>query len=472
MSDHKIENIFFATGQYHWENQSIQVNLSGRYISYSQDPVKIQVWSDDHRVNDLFDNSMRYPYHVWFEGKTDNGKQVLMQFIKPTQISGQNHLEATVGVFIFGDLYHTVKPENSLFIHAKVTAAPFIVPEITYSQNFDGTITKVFDEKKRSGINWKNSHGEVRLIDNYEYTKSKSDDDVLLRIKTNSLFFTFQPNKDIIMRELLLDLPMLLLDDLNLLSFIGRKRIVCTEASIRLKSSDAKITTEVRYHTWPGFYNLPAEQGIMRSLIVPKFLQEGVFDTIFKNYSNCKFKNIIERTIPYLITSYEDGYQETHLINAYAALESMVNGIGKYFKKELILNNNEFRNISKKIRELIRGEFSDKQIVDDLLKKIPELKRRSFLDIFLFLLREQDVNSEYIWPPNIDEREEWQNILKRRHLLIHSGKINPGNICTYDLNRVQKLVELWILRLIDCPYDAINKYSFWRNAPIHKILHQ
>jgi hypothetical protein len=342
-----------------------------------------------------------------------------------------------------------------------------------YSQSYDGTISRIGnDEKERLGIRWETARGKFQLIDNYEYiSETQNNQPITLQIQNNSLFISYVPSVSSDIKSILYQLPQFLDDDFSLLSFIGRQRIVCYEATASIDDNKTKFKAFCRYKSWRGFYNLPSDQSFLRSLIRPKALQEGVFDHLLKAFQSSPYKAIIAKTIPYLITSYEDGYVETHLVQAYAALESMVDGIGETLNQSYLLGNGPFDKLAGKIRELIRAEVNDSDIAQGIIKKLPELRRKSFLDRLLFLLEAQKINTELIWPPETDEAKEFHELLKRRNLLIHTGSVGQGDISLFDLNRVQKLVELWILKLLDCPDDAINEYSLWQGAPINKILH-
>ncbi|PWB53892.1 MAG: hypothetical protein C3F13_08275 [Anaerolineales bacterium] len=472
MINYQTNNNFFAQGLYHSGQKSVPVQLTGNYKSFSDDPVDIQVWSEENDAIEVFDSSMRYPYSIWFDGKTEMGESLWMMGIRPYQITGSNHLDGSVDIFIKGNLEATSKPNQTIHVHAITSQSPVILPEWRYIQSYDGTTTRLGDEVERNGINWENNQGKAKLIDYYEFVNAdKNDRHTSIKIRTNSLFLTIIPIIETEIKAILFQLPRFLYEDLNLLSFIGRKRIVCTEATARISDDNSNSYAYARYRTWGGFYNLPSEQNFLRPLIHPRLLQQGVFSNLISTYKASPYKKIIDRTIPYILTSYEDGYVETHLVNAYAALESMVDGIGSFYEQDHLLGKRSFKHLSSKIKDLITQEILDIDIANGISKKIPELNRRSFLDRLLFLLNIQGVNTSLVWPPNIDESKEFQEIITRRNLLIHTGLIDRGDLCDFDLNRVQKLVEIWILKLLDCPDEKVNLLSLYRDAPINKILH-
>lgn len=472
MIDYQTVNQFYAKGEFSFSGSTIPAELNGKYKSYSNDAVEFNLWSDASEAPIIFDASMSFPYNVSFVGKTEHGESIQLLGIKPNAIVGFNHLEGDARVFIKGDVDYIVKPGETLSIYSIVTPTTLIFPDWTYLRNYDGTITTIGTETERIGIPWNINNGTARLIDRYEYVDGNDkDENVTLRIQTNSLVLTIHPEVETEIKAIFLQLQKLMFEDLSILSFIGRKRISLIEANASVEVDGKVKSAFARYRTWGGFYNLPSDQSQLRQLIMPRSLQDGVFKTLVENYRISPYKSVIDRTIPYLLTSYEDGYVETHLNNAYASLESMVDGIGSKFNQEFLIRSNPFKRLSKKIENLVKQEVEEAEIADGIIKKIPELRRRSFLDRLIFLLDNQSVNTKLIWPPGIDEPTEFHELLKRRNLLIHTGTMDQGETWRFDLNRVQKLVELWILKLLDCPESAINEYSLWRDAPIHKILH-
>lgn len=472
MIDYQAVNQFYAKGEFSFSGSTIPAELNGKYKSYSNDSIEFNLWSDAKDALEIFHAAMEYPYNVSFVGKTEHGESIQLLGIKPNAIVGINHLEGDGRLFMKGDVDYIVKPGETLSIYSIISPTPLIFPDWSYSLSYDGTITKFGTDRERIGIPWNINNGTARLIDRYEYVEGNDkDENVTLRIQTNSLVITLHPEVETEIKTIFLQLQKLMFGDLLLLSFIGRKRISLIEANARLKVDGKVKSAFARYRTWGGFYNFPSDQSQLRQLIKPGSLQDGVFETLVENYRISPYKSVIDRTIPYLLTSYEDGYVETHLNNAYASLESMVAGIGSIFNQEFLLGSNPFKRLSKKIENLVQQEVEEAEIANGIIKKIPELRRRSFLDRLLFLLDQQRVNTKLIWPPGIDEPKEFHQLLTRRNLLIHTGTMDQNETWRFDLNRVQKLVELWILQLLDCPVDAINEYSLWRGAPIHKVLH-
>lgn len=120
------------------------------------------------------------------------------------------------------------------------------------------------------------------------------------------------------------------------------------------------------------------------------------------------------------------------------------------------LSSKEFRELRKKLEVFIKDNISGEDAREGIIKKLGELNRRPILDRLLFLLRKYDVPVGKIWTSNTDVETELGKIIRRRNLYIHQGRIDDFKQYYDDYSKLRILVELWILRLLDCPDDSIN----------------
>jgi hypothetical protein len=471
MFDYQPEDQLFATGKIHVADKNAIVNLSGSYKQNSSSPVEFTIWTDKSDVGELFDLAMRYRQIAWFEGNTERGKPIWLMGLEINQIIGKNRMQGSASIYIEGDFDSIPPDENEIFIRASLSPTPLIIPDVNYSLNYDGTISKIKDEP-RIPIEWNSSHGGASLSHEYEYMFGKREADQLIaQLRKNILRYKYRPKVETDLKAVLLEFTKWIDDEILLLSMIGRKRIVCYEATASHKDDSGVRYALARYKTWQGFHTLPTDLSLIENIIRPTYLKDGLFGTLLQNYLNSPYKDVIRRTIPNLITTYEDGYIESHLSSAYSALESMVDGIGDIEKITYSISSNPFKRLTKKIKELLNTEIEDQVIRESIKNKIPELRRRSFQERLFALLEIQNVSMDMIWPPDTDQDSEFHNLIKRRNLLIHQGQVENRSMMIFDLSRVQRLVELWILRLLNCPSGAINTYGLWRDAPINKVLH-
>src|SRR6266568_6555857 len=129
--------------------------------------------------------------------------------------------------------------------------------------------------------------------------------------------------------------------------------------------------------------------------------------------------------------------------------------------KKTILENRDFSKLSKKLRQVIREELEgDQQTAEDVIKKLSELQRRSFIDRWIDLLRIYEVDSSLNWllehsfasaPKTYETSDDTlsflSTVLKRRNNYIHQGILDNEHTIA-DLRLIQTLIELWVLKLL------------------------
>jgi hypothetical protein len=262
-------------------------------------------------------------------------------------------------------------------------------------------------------------------------------------------------------------------DALRLVSFLSRRRIAWYEAeAIFLPGEDdpkqPPSTAIARRRRWLGYEReTHKDVSLTDSLIKQKALQGGLFQHLLKNYESTPFKYAIYQTMLHLLASYESGYLESRLASTYTALETLVNVLGEHHGTNNLVRSSKFKRLRRKLRLVIQDEAEEEDQAKGIIKKVPELRRRAFLDQLLMLMTEYNLDAAQLWPPEADIPSELHNLLNRRHLLIHQGKPNYDFIL-FDLNRLQNLVELWLLKILDCPDTEINSFALGRLAPIRK----
>jgi hypothetical protein len=148
-------------------------------------------------------------------------------------------------------------------------------------------------------------------------------------------------------------------------------------------------------------------------LIPPKELRKELFQKSITNYETSEHKEVIRRTIPYILMSYERGYLEAYIGNAYLALESLVAGLSPDRDDTVaqLLQPAAFKRLTKKIKRTIHEEVQDQATAQGIIKKLGELNRPSFLDRLMKLIEKYDVAVAMLWPPGANIESELCDIL-------------------------------------------------------------
>jgi hypothetical protein len=468
---------FIARGDAFRGNTSLPVTITGNYSSFGPDPVQCTVVPDTENLPSGSSNLFDDQHTIQLRGKTELEKEIWIPRFRVTSTTHAGDQVSWKGIaefFAEGNLDEFDASGGTIICSAFVPPTPIALSDCYYVPSYDGTIALECGERK--GIRWNTSLGEAELIDNYEYHRDEKVglDQAMIRVQRCQITIEIQPAGVVSLRTILSDLEDALNEALWLSSFLSRRRIAWYGAEAIFFPGDG-LTKDVRQaiarrRQWLGFKSeTQTDPSWMIDLLVKKqALKDGLFQQLLVNYETLPFHNTIRRAIINLLMSYERGYLEAQLGNVYAALEGLVDGLDQDVGVTYLLGSARFKRLSKKLRQFIRDEIEEQDIAEGIIKKLPELRRRAFWDRLLLLLEKYDLDVTKLWPPGADIPSELQKLIKRRDIYIHQGKMDDLNLYLFDFNRVQNLVELWILKLLNCPESAINPHALGCLVPINR----
>lgn len=453
---------FVARGKMELDDASIPVIVHGTYNSYEPAPVLCTISPDGRRKAlghiSNFDK-------VEIKAITNEGQEI--RILGLNQISSSYNGSKTIwkgiaNLFIQGQLKYFSATGTEIHCSMYIPYTPLAKAEVSYMPSYDGTIT--LDEKsKRDGIKWKTSWGQVELIDNYEYVEDKIGiDKATIRIRKCQAHLIIKPKGKFSLEKLIKELPDSFDETFWLISFLSRKRIVWYGADIAAlpnKENPAFRQAVAYRQSWLGFYqDQDREQSWIDMVLKLEDLRNGLFEELLKNYQSSQYKTTIRRTIPFLLMSYEQGYFESHIANTYAALETIVAGLSSNSNDDTndSLASKDFKQLTRKIKAVIKEEIVDEKIRDRIIGKLGDLNRRPILDRLMSLLDKHKVPLEKVWTSTTDIKDELGKIIRRRNLYIHQGRIDDFGQYHDDYSRLRIIIELWILKLLECPEESIN----------------
>jgi hypothetical protein len=330
--------------------------------------------------------------------------------------------------------------------------------------NASYAIRKGTGQRESAGIHpW----GERYLIEDFDWFKeSIGFDTAYARVQRLQIKIIPTPTEATSFCDILSALDQELGDALNLVSLFGHKRVDWYEARAEFIPSgeDAAMPVLSAYAkriAWLGFNDQSVDLSFtLESLVQTQALEDGVFQQVLSSYQKSNFKTTLKRAILALLTSFEQSNFEAHLGHLYSALETLVDGLDADGHVTYLLGSSRFDRFAKKVRSLVRDEITEPDIQDGVIKKIAELRRRSFVDRLDMLLNECGLDVRCLWAPGSDPKACLQAIIKRRDLFIHQGKIGEGPHSPYglDSSRLTYLIELWLLKLIGYPDLNINHW--------------
>ncbi len=180
-------------------------------------------------------------------------------------------------------------------------------------------------------------------------------------------------------------------DAITLISFICRNYVewYAAQANYTINTSyrDFEIAEAILYRLTSSAYRvnqLVRHSWDANTIILKEQLATDLFQKLLHNFKELKFRRIIHQAILYILKSYEDSYLEVRLANIYSALETLVDGLSKENDMMNTLTNADFKKLARRVRQVVREELEgDQQVAEGVIKKLPELQRRSFIDRWL-----------------------------------------------------------------------------------------
>lgn len=459
---------FVARGEIRQGDVSVPVTIRGTYSEFEPKPVHCMVVLESDKMPEgfkVFDDSYRL---VNLSGVAHDGDKIRISAlteVSTTFSGGRTHWEGDAELFLKGDLDEIDVAGGEIVFSAFIPPSPIALADVNYTKSYDGTIEMTLYDGDRAGIRWNTKLGMAELIDNYAYVDNKIGiDEALIRIRRCEITIRTKGIPKISLGTALEELPEILDESLWLVSFLGRKRIVwyAGEALFIPAKGSGKPFAHAIVHR-QRLLGYEGRMGYGRSrhdlLISPKLLRKGLFQDLLTAYETSKYHDVVRKTIPYIMASYEQGYFEAHIGNAYLALETMIAGLGSVEGNESLLAKSDFKRLREKIKQTIEEDIKNPEIVESMKKKLSELNRPPVVEKLLTLLKMHDVAVARLWPAGTNIEQGLQEIFGRRNLYIHQGKLDDIDQSIYDFFRVRGLAELWILKLLGCPDDVIDQHA-------------
>ncbi|MEM7119491.1 MAG: hypothetical protein AAF614_44170, partial [Chloroflexota bacterium] len=175
-----------------------------------------------------------------------------------------------------------------------------------------------------------------------------------------------------------------------------------------------------------------------------------------KNYLESEHYKILRQVFVHLIASREERYITSQYTSVYTGFECLVNGLAEYHEDAQLLKNNEHKRIVRKLKPVIDSQITNEDVAQNVKDKLGELRRRAFKDKLKRLIGRYKLEINNLWPCHLDPLEELYALVNRRNIYLHQGFMENVRVYAQDRNRLQLLLELWILKLLDCPNQSIN----------------
>lgn len=455
----KIDDTFFKIDGLIRDKNNKTVKISAYVISLSTYAVTVKVIFDPKVVKDVNRRSLQYPATI--EGTTEIGEDIYITDFYPNNSkshysSRKIELIGEIGVFIKGvSLNKPIKIGQKINLNLYL---PFSAINSSATSIEAGLSQIKIEEAEKVYMTWKDGDYNYTFYNQYKVEKSDEKEFITRAIKIQhkatlaiSIFITKKLNY----KEHLLEAILKVEKTFPLLGILGKRRLTWFEGTsvyIDKNVNEADLIKPYSLLSTKSDYEL----SWLEIPVTKQWLKKGLFSKLLKNLDLHPKNAAIIQAIEYLLSSYEEGYLFSQLTAAYTAFETLVTELGELQNIGSTMNDNEYNQLEKQIKLSIKSQFQDKNKRSDIYTKISELKRKTIKAKFFTLFNEKEIPLTRFMFKHTDWKNNMGALIDRRNELIHAGKINSDHII--DLNRLQLLLQLWILKLLNCPNEAINEH--------------
>lgn len=455
------ENIsFLAKGYANKNSISVPVTFSGEFSNYSIYPVRCKVVPSMEILRNVpreFSDSNV----LELEGKAENGDEIWIPHFELHSSQSNTRNEPTVcweGIakfFVQGDLSSADEIDGKIHISLYTNSTQVALSNTSHRYFPDGT-SEILIANNREPLKWITEIGEAEYIDVYVHNDFDDirGDKTQLRIRRCRISLQTHLANSGSLKSVIVNLSNYLIDALWLISFLSRKYVDWYDGLIYYENeSQGPRRIKLRRDTYlKGRQN--DDSSILDLLVEQKALKEGLFNVLYKNYISSQYHDTFRLAITHLLSSYESNILEIQYSSAITSLESLVDGIGDP-KLQYLLGSSQTKKLRKEIKKIIGNIVDDEETANEILEKTGELRRRSFRSRLLILTK--DLNLSDLWPSDRNPREEFKNLIQRRDIYVHQGKMDNSATYYFDLVRIRYLIEIWILKLLGCPKEKLNE---------------
>ena len=471
---------FTASGTVSKNDVFVPVIITGSYPRHEAEPTELTISPDMGAVNKdilrLLAGGNSTLYNRWklqLSGRMTNGKLLwspeveILSHRHHRQRGGpeveQIEWEATANFFVEGDLDEVDVSDGDLSIFL-VTNPALLIPSVEPLLKSDG-----IEPVSERTLTWTMPLGRVEYSTTLSYLSAPSLGSNLTQYRVLNYLVRLKPEitGTISPKVLLMDLQEVFEPAFTLISLVSRKRVDWYEAELVFfpkRTSPFSDPHQVSVHrwTWLGrtFSDVPIS---LDNLPILKFEQlcDGLFEEMLASYRGLglPYRSVFKNVLIHLLVSYEDVYIESKYISAYTALEALVSFFAEENEVHFSLGEQDFKTLHKRvkavIKELLPGD-DNKEKRALLYPKLSELRRPSFLEQLLNLANQYNLQLRRLWPNDNNYQEELRDIVLRRNSYIHQGTMDDLTIYMRDLRRIQNIIELWLLAIINVPQDVVN----------------
>jgi hypothetical protein len=331
-----------------------------------------------------------------------------------------------------GDL-RPIEGDGALHIAYTVFPTPLATVWESFSKSYDGSIVRNNHGHARRGITWSANTGSFELSDIYTYRDtSVGFNSIVLRAKEYKINFWAKSTNYASLQEAVTEVAKELEDALRLCTLLSRSRVDWFQADARfipstqdeeLRQHTTRDVRVKRQRTLAGNRAKDSAYDYYRTPVSVEALREGLFERLLNDFRSSDLYATVNEAILQLIVSRETNYFEPSLGILYSSLEGIVDGVSNKNNISYTLGSSAFEKLSKSIRKTIRESILDESVQKGIIAKIAELRRRSFKDKLIDVVKLYDVDPAKLWLEKDNLEKELYSLILRRNEFIHQGRM-------------------------------------------------
>jgi hypothetical protein len=231
-----------------------------------------------------------------------------------------------------------------------------------------------------------------------------------------------------------------LADALRVLTILSRVPVFWSSIKIQ-----TKLPSGWRYTTRYATPLTSSERRVPVPMLDAKLLPPDVLAKILEAFRTSPYKDVIKTSAGPLAGFFDEGYIELGVMNAFMALEALVQGVDEIDGTGLTVPPHVFKELDKSLRAMIRQESKTLGISSAeraaIYDKLGELARGAIVPRTLACLDRFGVRTNDLWPPGTDLRRALMDAFRIRNAITHRGHIGDVDSAHDAGLRVHALAE-------------------------------
>lgn len=197
-------------------------------------------------------------------------------------------------------------------------------------------------------------------------------------------------------------------------------------------------------------------------LVVPGRMPDEWLQQLLTRYRTLDSKDSVAAAIIYLIVARDSGFVDARIANAYTAFEASLNALSDE-ASSFSLPSAAFSKLASKVRTVVREFAVSRDLpadtLEEIIKKVPELRRRPIVDRAIEYITSNAIDTSGIWPVEISLTDVLGAIFRRRNQFIHTGELGEIHQVSVDAQRLMTLTERMLLQALGVKDDWVHPRS-------------